>query len=326
MALVGRCLFGLGGESLNISQYNVIIGWANIKEASLSLALAATIGRLSTAANDFITPYLNDKIDIAFALWFGAMLCGISFAASLVLAWFDKNKQRYLGNSHAVEEHFNMKDIKDFGISLWLLALNCCFVWAAIYCFDMIGSNYFQERFKYSTEQSGQILSILFIVCGVLCPFLGIILDRHGYRIHFIFFSGFFATLTHVLFLFTPDSTRPLAPILYMLILGFSFALTSAVIWSSIALIVTKGSGTAYGIITSFLDTGLVVFPALVGELKDNTTKNNGYFWVTIELIILGSLGMITGILLYFANKNDGDLLHRKSESVLAQNRSCLIN
>lgn len=171
-----------------------------------------------------------------------------------------------------------MKDVREFGASLWLLAFNACFVYAAVYCFNNIGSNYFQERFGYSTAESGHILSITFIVCSALCPIIWYTLDKYSYRIYYIFFSAFFAALSHILFFTTPSSTRSLAPIFYMLILGLSFALASAVIWSSILSVVKKGSGTAYGIILAMVDTGLVIFPPSVGALKDHTNKDHGYY------------------------------------------------
>lgn len=123
MALAGRCLFGIGGEILYISQYNVIIGWAHTKETSLALGFSATLNRLSTAANDNITPFIQEKTSLSFSLWVGAMLCGVLFACALLLAWFDKNKSKYfLENAKREEEKFNMKDVREFGASLWLLA------------------------------------------------------------------------------------------------------------------------------------------------------------------------------------------------------------
>ncbi|OMJ68155.1 hypothetical protein SteCoe_34476 [Stentor coeruleus] len=310
MALAGRCLFGIGGESLNISQYNVIIGWAHAKEVSFVLGLAATLNRLSTAANDNAIPIIQEKTSLGFSLCIGVILCGISFMSAIILAWLDKNKSRFiLENKKIEDEKFRIKDVREFGTSFWLLSFNACFLYCAIYCFNNVGSNYFQERFGYSTVESGHILSITFIVCVVLCPINGYILDKYGYRIYHIILSSFLATLSHVLFFATPSSKKPLAPIFYMFLLGLSFSLASAVIWSSISSVIKKGSGTAYGIILSLFNAGLVVFPPSIGALKDHTNRDHGYYWVSFELIILGMLAIVTSVLLYVFNKREGGSL-----------------
>lgn len=57
------------------------------------------------------------------------------------------------------------------------------------------------------------------------------------------------------------------------------------------------------------VDTGLVIFPPSVGALKDHTSKDHGYYWVSLELIIIALLAVIVAVFLYIFNKHEGGSL-----------------
>ena len=73
-----------------------------------------------------------------------------------------------------------------------------------------------------------------------------------------------------------------------------------------------KTVGTAYGVTTAVQNIGLGTVPILVGLLKDNTSLNDGYFWVTFLFICMGILGIITGIWLLLVNFKNGEILNSK--------------
>ena len=150
------------------------------------------------------------------------------------------------------------------------------FVLSGVFCFDGVASNYFQNRFSYSSVEAGSIMSINFLVCGLTCPFFGVIIDRYGKRNYFIILSSIFVFLAHFLFLVTPDSNKPIWPVFYMVLLGLGFAISSVVIWSSIPFITHIGSATAFGIVLSMCDAGLAIFPLIIGVIKDD--NDEGYY------------------------------------------------
>ena len=310
VALIGRCIFGLGGESLNISQFNSILSWFGDEQISMALSVAATFNRITTAVNDNSTPTIAEHTNLDFGLWVGFMLCIVSLLASFWLRFLNRKKNLLLGKPAQdvipESEKFHMRDIKSFSLSLWLLALNCSFIYSAVYCFNNVASNYFQKRFGYSTVEGGHIISITFIICGLFCPVFGVLLDRYGGRIYYIMSSGVLVCLAHCLFLSTPDSNKPIAPILYMIPLGLGFSMSSAVVWASISYVVSRGSGTGYGIVLAMVDTFLVINPICVGYIKDNTSKYHGYYWVSFFLIFIGVSGTLASVFLYFQNKRDG--------------------
>ena len=314
LALGGRAIYGIGAESLNISQFNIINGWLSEKELSMGLAFAVTINRISTSLNDNLSPHIAQSASLDLSLWVGFGLCCISLLCALLIQKIDKKKDLLLGfieqRKLPDDQKFDIRDIKTFGASFWLLSAYASIVYDTVYCFNNIASNYFQERFGYSSIQGGIIISITFITCALFCPIIGKLLDKYGRRIYHILASAFLVTLSHCLFFFTPDSNKPIAPVLYMIPLGFGFSICSAVVWSSISYLVLKGSGTAYGVILSMMNASLVVFPVMVGYIKDNTNKSHGYYWVSFFLLVLGCSGILVSLILYVQNKGSGGILH----------------
>ena len=57
--LIGRIIFGFGGESLNITQNAMICKWFLKSEIALPLGLTITISRLGSVLNDNISPLIS---------------------------------------------------------------------------------------------------------------------------------------------------------------------------------------------------------------------------------------------------------------------------
>ena len=54
--LIGRVLFGFGGDSLNIAQFAVIIQWFSQKEIAFAMGICMGVARLGRVLNDVISP------------------------------------------------------------------------------------------------------------------------------------------------------------------------------------------------------------------------------------------------------------------------------
>lgn len=186
-------------------------------------------------------------------------------------------------------------------------------IYVDISCFNNIASNYFQERFGYNSIEAGSIISITYIVAALLCPVFGLLVDKFGRRVDFILFSAFIVTFVHVSFLLTPETTRPIYPIFYMVFLGLGYSIYASVIWASIPyLISAKSAGTAFGVAVAIQNFGLFTGPLLVGHIQENTTKDSGYYWVSFTFVMVGILGIGTAGMIYFNDLRTGGVLHSK--------------
>ena len=68
--LIGRFIFGLGGENINTVQSIIIINWFNKNSLSFPLAFLFSVAKSATVLNDIISPRIieDDKADNAFIL------------------------------------------------------------------------------------------------------------------------------------------------------------------------------------------------------------------------------------------------------------------
>jgi len=58
LMLLGRVVFGLGGESLNTTQYAIIVQWFSSNEIGFAMGLCLSLARLGNVFNDIISPII----------------------------------------------------------------------------------------------------------------------------------------------------------------------------------------------------------------------------------------------------------------------------
>jgi MFS family permease len=103
VCLVGRFIFGLGGESLTVAQNNFTARWFDGPQLALAFGLVLSFARIGSSVNFAVTPFLA-KVSVPFAVWFGAGTCLISFSACILLAVFDKAGERRAVNKDEPKE------------------------------------------------------------------------------------------------------------------------------------------------------------------------------------------------------------------------------
>jgi MFS family permease len=78
--LLGRIIFGFGGESLNITQNAMICKWFLKSEIALPLGMTISISRLGSVLNDNVSPRLSTvKLILNFRLMMLLNLFGQGF-------------------------------------------------------------------------------------------------------------------------------------------------------------------------------------------------------------------------------------------------------
>ena len=68
IALLGRAIFGCGGENLDIAQSVIVIRWFVGKELSMAFGLNSTLSLLGSVLNDNIEPRIVDGTNLDFGL------------------------------------------------------------------------------------------------------------------------------------------------------------------------------------------------------------------------------------------------------------------
>ncbi|KAI8809405.1 major facilitator superfamily domain-containing protein [Cladochytrium replicatum] len=124
LMLVGRVVFGLGGESLEVAQARITTDWFKGRALAFALGLNLSFARVATALNDNLSPWLvgpadeneeskrgmvwslvNKAVEFGGMLrdglsrtpvagWFGLGVCLLSFACSAALVYLDRPASR----------------------------------------------------------------------------------------------------------------------------------------------------------------------------------------------------------------------------------------
>lgn len=70
MALFGRAVFGLGGESLSVASSALLAIWFKNREMALAMGINLTVSRLGSVANNNISSRINESLGVSAATWY----------------------------------------------------------------------------------------------------------------------------------------------------------------------------------------------------------------------------------------------------------------
>ena len=105
---MGRIVFGLGGECLNVCQTTIIVKWFYKSEAALPLALTITLSILGSVLNYVISPRVATNNNATMAFWLGFIMTIISLIGILFIFIIDYEKDKALND---VNSNANSEDV-----------------------------------------------------------------------------------------------------------------------------------------------------------------------------------------------------------------------
>lgn len=91
--IAGRVVFGLGGESLSVSQSAVISQWFKGKELAMALGFNLSVSRLGSVVNGLVVPTIyndNHMNRLGIALLVGFFVCVFSLVCAICLVLIDR--------------------------------------------------------------------------------------------------------------------------------------------------------------------------------------------------------------------------------------------
>lgn len=307
--LIGRIIFGIGGESLNVCQNTIIVKWFFKSSSALPLGLTITISRIGSVLNDVISPRVVKDNNASFAFWLGLTLAIFSFIMILILVAIDYGKDQALNennniivNNTLINENICeiFKDIKYFNRLFWVITFLCLTSYGAVLPFNYISTSFFTSTSlknlpkQQARKQAGIYMSIPFFMGAVLIPIFGLIIDNFGKRTFFALLSGIMCMLSFVLF-------YVMEPIIPLIILGLSYSIFASMIWAAVSISVRNKEkvGLAYGITTSIQNCGLAIFPIIVASIYANS---GGYMYCLMFFASLGFISLGFGLWIIFEN------------------------
>lgn len=317
---MGTGIFSLGGESLGISQLTIISEWFKDKNLSTAIGISLSVSKIGRVLSSNIQPQAALSGSLVFSYSIGVFVCFFSLVCSIGTFFINKKKNTLLQTKKKLnlDKKFKLTDLKNFRLIFWLLCLSIMIFFVDLICFINIASNYYQKRFNYDSVEAGNIISIAFIINIISVPFLSAITDKIGRRGEFIILSTVIVALVHVCFIFSLESSKPIYPIFYMALLGVGYSIYVSTIWASINYSVpSKYIGNGFGIAYCGLNFGQCFGPIVVGCIKETTTKDKGFFWVSAFFVFVGIIGTLVSIFIYINDIINGRVLNSPKPKIV---------
>eukprot|EP00164_Ancoracysta_twista_P009025 GFYU01013225.1.p1 GENE.GFYU01013225.1~~GFYU01013225.1.p1 ORF type:complete len:468 (+),score=105.01 GFYU01013225.1:309-1712(+) len=281
--LLGRVLSGFCATVILVVQQTITAHVFDITELGRCLAVTLTFGRLGQVIVFSADGTIADDYGVSGAMWFVAMACAISALAAVVYVVLDDQPgPASSGRTIALAQ------VRHYPRIFWLVTAILTLLYSAIFPLMMILSDFLHTKYGYTVSQSGLIASLVSFCPLLLAPTFGYVVDMYGRRPLGALLALSSATVALGSLALTDASVSPVP---FVAIIGVAFAVDPACLFSSIPIIVgTKESGSAFGVVFTFMSTCFTIFFFVSGYLKQGHTYMN-------MLLLLASLTATAAIL-----------------------------
>ncbi|XP_022124494.1 major facilitator superfamily domain-containing protein 1 [Pieris rapae] len=312
LMILGRFVFGIGGESLQVAVNNYVVLWFKGKELNMVFGLQLSFSRFGSTVNfwvmepiyHWVANYYGGYERLGVTLFIASMTCLGSLLCGLILGFMDHRAEKILERSeqHSNEPPFRMLDILNFKTVYWLLSIICVAYYVAIFPFIALGKLFFERKFDFNPQQANTVNSMVYFLSAALSPFFGILIDKTGRNVMWVILSIITTIGSHFLLAFTFVN-----PYVGVMSLGISYSLLASGLWPLVAMIVPESQlGTAYGICQAVQNLGLATVIILAGVVVDK------YGYLMLEMFFLGCLfiALIAAVLIYIVDSANSGVLN----------------
>ena len=312
LLLVGRVLFGIGSESLNVTQTTIIAHWFEGSGISFAIGLNIAIARIGSVMNSALTPILYNVNEGYFLpLFIGLLLCVGSFLCGLVLCYVDKKAEiQEKQKSQEESEKIQLSDLKSFSLLFWFLLLTCILTYGSFYTFNANANDILNKRFHISNEIAGLYLMVVFLIAALVTPLFGMFFDRYGRRSYGLLLALSLLISALLMVAFFPSDIMSSLTLVPLVCLGVFYPTFAAVFWPCIPRVVEKKTlGSAYGLLMSFQNLGIAVSPLIFAAIQNSSFNNDQYFNPLVYLIFQALIALYVGVLVNITDFRRGSKL-----------------
>jgi MFS family permease len=291
--LVGRFVFGLGSESLIVTQSTILAKWFKGHELAFAFGINLTVSRLGTFAAFMTFGWISEHYNsIHQVFWASAFFCALAVLSFIGYMLLEKAKEMPCDRvPEDKQEKISLGDALHFPRSFWYISTLCFLFYSCIFPFTAFSTDFFHEKWGFDQTYASRISSIIIFFSMICTPIFGALVDRFGKRASVMVLGSLMLIPTYLIMGYTR-----LNPIFAMSIMGIAFSLVPAAMWPSLPLIIDeKRLGSAYGLMTMLQNIGLALFPFLIGWVRDAT---GGYTAAMLVFSSIGVAGFIFSLLL----------------------------
>mmetsp|Transcript_56244 Transcript_56244/g.137950 ORF Transcript_56244/g.137950 Transcript_56244/m.137950 type:complete len:743 (+) Transcript_56244:81-2309(+) len=338
--LVGRFIFGMGGETLCVAQSAYVAKWFKGSELATAFGICLSFSRLGSAVNFDLSPAVASMDGpyggFVAAEWWGVGMTIVSLVCCMTLnamdVHADKLKEReklaererfdsVMSDDEEPEEEVSLSDIWTFGADVWILFLICISFYASVFVFLQNGVQFIKQRYDMTEQNAAFLMSLPYSISALACPVFGYLVDQTGRALVWVFLSTSLLGFLHFSFAFNPAFQAWMG----VSMMGISYSVCAAALWPCIAIVVELNKlGTAYGLMTAFQNLGLAVFPLLIADLLPEDDANFSkeefeilYGPVMTVFAACGATGAGLTVVLFFLDLRTGGWLNASATALL---------
>ena len=186
--------------------------------------------------------------------------------------------------------------------------MNIAVIFLVVYCY-----------MGYMRGTAETIFAVFPLLAVAITPILGSYVDHKGKAASMLMLGSILLVICHLTFAFILPIFEgnavggTIVAYVTILVLGASFSLVPAALWPSVPKLVDeKIIGSAYAAIFWIQNIGLGLFPALIGEVLNNTNPEGtaahelNYTWALVMLAALGIAALLISVYLKAVDKKKG--------------------
>ena len=279
-SISGRVLFGIGCESMGVVQTAILTHVFAGKEIAFALALNISCARLATMSNDIISPIVSSYMGTPAAFILGLLLAVAGLLCTVLLSRSLSRDYGITSESRTGESMW--ESTKQLNSRFWIVGMMCVAGYACILPFTSVFVA--MKPAGLTQESASHLVSIVFLVCALLTPVFGRLIDKFG-RVAWMSTAACLSLcLAHAMYS-THDN------VMVMIALGIGYAAFVAAVWPMIPLTVDSTHvGLAYGIVTSIQNLGLTIVPLIIAVLRTFTGSYSPVRWLFLGLALVTTL------------------------------------
>lgn len=273
LMLTSRIIFGIGGESLSVAQSAYLARWfKGSRGMALAFGITLSFARVGSSFNFLFSPKIAEAKGVDFAALVGVFTCLISLVSCIVLTVADIHAVRigYICPEPHLAKSTVMRfsDLLKLPLSFWSLVVICVFCYCSILPFLGIASNFFEVKYNLSTSQASSYVSAYQFTSVAGCPITGLVIDRVGRETLWLIFSSAAFIMFHLLLAYTM-----IPALASTIMMGLFYSVLVSSLWPLVPWVVNENVlGVSYGVMTALQNTGMAVFPIIVGNVLDRFT------------------------------------------------------
>ncbi|KAM9982410.1 hypothetical protein ACTFIZ_006948 [Dictyostelium cf. discoideum] len=197
--------------------------------------------------------------------------------------------------------------VKTMTSRVWLLCLVTFFGYSGFFGMDIIFTDMAIEKYGYSDRGAAIIMAIETLCTGFSSPLFGYFVRKLERNILSMGIGLMMMLLGMLLIVSTSNNVNPIA---FVVMCGMGYIFMTNAIYSSVPLLVDSNSqGTAFGLIGTSYNIGIVIFPYILSSIRLSSGSYTISFWLLVLSTFIALIGLL--FLKYFDSKNNINISNR---------------